>query len=47
MTAQYQGGSVVDSQAIWSPPNQPRTVLASPNRTPLKSDIFQIRAATT
>lgn len=47
MTSQYQGGSVVDSHAVWSTPNQPRTVLASPNRTPLKIDSFQIIAATT
>ncbi len=47
MTSQYQGGSVVDSQATGSAPNHPSTVLASPNRTPLKRDIFQISAATT
>ena len=30
-----------------STPNQPSTVLASPNRTPLKIDIFQTSDATT
>lgn len=47
MTSQYQGGSVVDSQAVPSAPNHPSTVFASPNRTPLKIDSFQITAATT
>ncbi len=47
ITSQYQGGSVVDSHAVWSAPNHPSTVLASPNRTPLKIDSFQISAATT
>src|SRR5690349_11054006 len=44
---QYHGGSTVDSQAMLSTPNQPRTVLARPNRTPLKIDSFQISEATT
>src|SRR5882757_4717575 len=47
MTSQYHGGWVVDSQATGAAPNQPSTVLANPNRTPLKIDIFQISAATT
>ena len=47
MTSQYHGGWVTDSQAIGSTPNQPSTVLASPNRTPEKIDIFQISDATT
>ncbi len=47
MTSQYQGGSVAASQATGSASNQPRTVLARPKRTPLKSDSFQISAATT
>ena len=47
MTSQYQGGWVAESQAIGSTPNQPSTVLASPNRTPLKIDIFQTSDATT
>ena len=47
MTIQYHGGCVTDSQATGSRPNQSSTVLARPNRTPEKIDIFQIRAATT
>ena len=47
ITSQYQGGSVVASQAMFSTPNQPSTVLASPNRTPLKIDSFQTSEATT
>lgn len=45
MTSQYQGGSGLSSQAMFSTPNQPRNVLAIPKRTPLKMDIFQISAA--
>src|SRR5689334_1449643 len=44
---QYHGGSTVDSQAMLSMPNQPSTVLARPNRTPLKIDNRQITQATT
>src|SRR4051794_32170067 len=44
---QYHGGATVDSQAMFSMPSQPSTVLARPNRTPLKIDNFQISDATT
>ena len=47
ITSQYQGGSVVANQATLSMPNQLSTVLASPNRTPLKIDSFQTSEATT
>ncbi|CAM5662335.1 hypothetical protein SGLAM104S_03629 [Streptomyces glaucescens] len=46
-TSQYQGGSGLASQAMSSTPNQPRTVFIRPKRTPLKIDIFQMRAAAT
>jgi hypothetical protein len=45
ITSQYQGGSVVACQAMFSSPNQLRTVFASPNRTPLKIDSFQTSEA--
>ena len=38
---------MVASQAMLSTPNQPSTVFASPNRTPLKIDSFQTSEATT
>jgi hypothetical protein len=45
--ARTTGGFTVDSHAIPSTPNHPSTVLASPNRTPLKIDSRQISDATT
>ena len=47
MTSQYQGGSARLSHGTDSMPNQPSTVLANPDRTPLKIDIFQISEAAT
>ncbi|CAM5432124.1 hypothetical protein SALBM311S_07030 [Streptomyces alboniger] len=47
MTSQYHGGLGSASQAMFSTPNQPRTVFIRPKRTPLKMDIFQISAAAT
>lgn len=47
MTSQYQGGSGLASQAMFSTPNQPMTVFMRPKRTPLKRDIFQISEAAT
>src|SRR6476620_7041407 len=47
MTSQYHGGSARLSHGTESTPNQPSTALASPERMPLKIDIFQTRAATT
>lgn len=47
MTSQYQGGFGLASQAMFSTPNQPRTVFIMPKRTPLKIDIFQISEAAT
>jgi hypothetical protein len=46
-TSQYQGGEAVPIQAMGSIPNQPRTVLARPKRTPLKIDSFHTIEATT
>src|SRR5690349_18149447 len=47
MTSQYQGGCVTDSHGVGSTPNHASVVLASPNRTPEKIDIFHTRDATT
>lgn len=47
MTSQYQGGLGSISQAMFSTPNQPRTVFMRPKRTPLKMDIFQMSDAAT
>ena len=47
MTSQYHGGCDTDSHATGCMPNHPSTVLARPNRTPEKIDIFQTSAATT
>src|ERR1044072_4154397 len=47
MPSQYQGGWVTDSHGTGAIPNHASTVLARPNRTPEKIDIFQTRDATT
>ena len=47
MTSQYQGGWVTESHGVGATPNQASTVLASPNRTPEKIDIFHTSDATT
>ncbi len=47
MTSQYHGGWVTESHGVGATPNQASTVLANPNRTPEKIDIFHTSDATT